>query len=175
MYKRFLVTTALLTVLGTGAASAATVSLSSTPTGPTLGTDDIGVFAGILGTQADKWYFKLDTGASGVGAGVDGINIKFSFGGLNIDAAPATGLGLKLFQDGNLTPLAGGAGITELSYFAMTAGTQYFLEVTGSVGGGYAGQVSPVPLPAAAWLLISGLAGVGVFARRRRREDAVAA
>lgn len=30
---------------------------------------------------------------------------------------------------------------------------------------------TPVPLPAAAWLLLSGLAGFGVVARRRPRED----
>lgn len=56
----------------------------------------------------------------------------------------------------------------------LGAGT-YVLEVrgnvTGDAGGSYAGTVNlqPIPLPAAAWLLISGLGLVGGVASRRRR------
>jgi len=41
---------------------------------------------------------------------------------------------------------------------------------TGILGGQYVGTVaaSAVPLPAAAWLLLSGLVGIGAMARRRR-------
>ncbi len=43
-------------------------------------------------------------------------------------------------------------------------------DATGSLGGIYASAVAvtaTVPLPAAAWLLLSGLAGTGAMARRR--------
>jgi hypothetical protein len=52
----------------------------------------------------------------------------------------------------------------------LAAGT-YVLEargnVTGQVGGSYSGvlNLAPVPLPAAAWLLLSGLGGLAAFAR----------
>ena len=55
----------------------------------------------------------------------------------------------------------------------LAAGT-YALEirgtVTGSVGGSYSGQLNlaPVPLPAALPLLLSGFAGLGTLARKRR-------
>jgi hypothetical protein len=42
-------------------------------------------------------------------------------------------------------------------------------DVTGTSGGSYAGTLNlqPVPLPAAAWLLISGFAGLVPLVRRR--------
>jgi hypothetical protein len=50
----------------------------------------------------------------------------------------------------------------------------YFLDIAGTAsgtsGGTYIGQLnlSPVPLPAGIWLLLSGLGGIGALARKRR-------
>jgi hypothetical protein len=62
-----------------------------------------------------------------------------------------------------------------LSVGALASGT-YVLEVagleTGSQSGTYSGQlnVTPVPLPATAWLVLSGIGGFGWFARQRRER-----
>jgi len=50
---------------------------------------------------------------------------------------------------------------------------QWLLDTTGRLTYSFVGDTAPVPLPAAAWLLVSGLMGVGVIGRRRR--NAVAA
>lgn len=63
---------------------------------------------------------------------------------------------------------------------ALTAGTLYTLSVTGSVlgglGGGYDGTLrvspAPVPLPAAIWMLGTGLLALTVFSRSRHQQRA---
>jgi hypothetical protein len=60
----------------------------------------------------------------------------------------------------------------QANFSGIQAGT-YFLDVAGtadgSLGGTYVGQLNlaPVPLPAAAWLLLSGLSGFAAFRRKR--------
>ncbi len=73
------------------------------------------------------------------------------------------------------TPNSGtnSSGTTLEQYTANGIYGQWLLDTTGRLTYSFVGEQAPVPLPAAAWLLVSGLMGVGVIGRRRR--NAVAA
>ena len=77
-----------------------------------------------------------------------------------------------------LTPWVGVAGNDNgtaiQANFANAQSGTYFLDIAGTAdgtsGGTYIGQLNlaPVPLPATAWLLLSGIGGLGLLSRTRR-------
>jgi hypothetical protein len=80
-------------------------------------------------------------------------------------------------------PLLTGSGDAQFM-FNITAGERFITSIFAAAAGprgysayslgiAFAPRLSQVPLPAAAWLLLSGLAGLGVVARRRRATGAV--
>jgi hypothetical protein len=144
-----------------GAAHAAIVTLPHSPTGPSLHIGDTGIVPVTLkssGSFTDNFYFSLASTSS----------LKVALGGLGFSTLVG-----ELYDDTTHKVVDSGLSFTLPS---LTGGNDYDLIVKGKspLGGIFAGvvHVSPaaVPIPAAAWLLLSGLVGVGAVARRRKSE-----
>jgi hypothetical protein len=153
-----------------------TFSTQQSPT-QNLGTSSVGAY-----DFQDSYQFTVGSSASG-----DTLLASLSLGTLfNI-----TNLQFRLYQvaSGTTQPIVGGlpAGSTLVtawmglapgdnsmtaSFSGIQSGT-YMLDVagiaSGTSGGSYIGSVDlqPVPLPAALWLMLSGLGGLGALVRKR--------
>lgn len=153
---------ATLTLAG-GVASAATVAMTdnSGTAGTLISVGDIASTPNPVGFSppSDTWYFNVAS-ASTVTVFLTAYEGVTSLVG-NLFASDDTNIG-TVNTGGSLT-LTLGAGL-------------YHLVVDGSDGTpdyvAFAKLGQPVPLPAAAWLLVSGLAGLGAMARRRKGEAA---
>ena len=169
---------ALVLITCAGLANATAFSLINNPNGAVatlLAFPDFAATGNPVNYQGggamDTWYFSL-----GGSLGMETLLSVYS---------SVTGLTAALFRCANPLPVGPtcgpgaqiGSGIGSGGVqFNTLAGGSYEVTVTGTpvfpVGvtapAQYVAQVRVVPLPAALWLLLSGLIGLGAAARRRR-------
>ena len=177
-----------LSMGATGLVIGATTAPGAYHTGAPLATDTNAIDA--------PWYFNGSTGSSYLRVGASGSTTA----GLNLSGwtvawstISAINMGGGAWQPGNCAALGctghtftnGNAQFTwdgvygdsyTLNYAATVplgdpsgfGGTQYFLHLTGVVN---KASVAPVPLPAAVWLLGSGLIGLVGVSRRKRSNQ----
>jgi hypothetical protein len=163
---------AVLLLSAAGAADASVVvDLGTASPGPTLAPSSVAQIPIDLvgqGTFSDNYFFTTSATAS-VGVSVASFEIpsNYSISGLDATLFNSTHTSVDSGQNFLLSSLP--AGTYELNVSG---------DAIGPAGGAYAGVVKvdpprPVPLPAGAWLLLSGLAGIaGVASSKRRRSSA---
>jgi hypothetical protein len=96
-------------------------------------------------------------------------------GGTGIPFANITTLGDSMYFYLISGKSGGGTTGAQVDLYQNTSGAGLFkLALDGTLTWDQVGEVSAVPLPAAAWLLLSGLAGFGVVGRRRSTDSAAA-
>ena len=140
--------------------------------------------------DGDQANMGLGTGSTGTGAATmtfDSDTNEFSWfvawqdliGTVTVahfhgPAAPGTNAGVQVAIDASSNPSIGSAILSDSQAADLFAGLWYInIHSTFEPGGEIRGQVlavSAVPAPAAAWLLGSALAGLGVVRRRARRS-----
>ncbi len=122
------------------------------------------------GTFSDTWQFTLAGDSAENTIFLDPKNVKlgqFTVFDTAINQFLFNGSGVEVEEIVDLGPLM--AGVT----YTITVSGEYL----GGLAAGYDGalKVAPVPLPAAAWLMLTALIGLGVFSRRRNQMKAYAA
>jgi hypothetical protein len=146
-----------------GAASAAQFSLSTSSGSPTpLAGGDSGVTGALnFGSSIDQSFYFTPTGLT---AGASG-------GVFTLLGSSLLAVGLIDVSASNKIIVDLTSGLQNFVLPSIISGDEYKFEVKGSnpfpsvsLGTIIVGQT---PLPAAAWLLLSGLAGVGAMSRRR--------
>jgi hypothetical protein len=160
-----------------GSAHASYTYLNTTSGAPNLNPGDFADFlaAPAIGSFQDVFTFNLLPGSGGAAAA--GLTLNggaYDISGIIVAIEAAT----NIAGFGVPSGISLGSGVNGVTFTVspLVAGL-YDMVITGvadgSSGGHYLGSVTDVavvPLPAAAWLLLSGLVGVGAMARRRKVE-----
>jgi hypothetical protein len=153
----------MLVVAVMGIATSAHASTVLGPSPSTLSPGETGTLSGLpVGAFTDNFSFDLTgTGASG------------KVGKFNLEVGSVPYYHIKNFDVSLWTANSSGTPITEISggkSFNLPSLSSGFYDLivkgngNGTLGGSFSGiVVTAVPLPAAAWLLLSGLVGVGAI------------
>jgi hypothetical protein len=151
------------------AAHASIIALPTSGPGTELVAGDVGFGHSSVtsGSFTIDYFFQLGSPATVNGFARDVSNLVYP----TFDIASIT---VALYQGSTLI-VQGLADAATSIFSPITIGAgSYSLRVTGigaAAGGVYTTavgvRVAPVPLPAAAWLLLSGLVGIGTLAKRR--------
>ena len=141
---------------------------------------------GILsGSLADVWDIKEVTGSPANSENneanlLNAVTGSTMFVGGDMDKVGGNGGSQTFLLDQLYVLLKIGAGhviirndadeAIDIAWLAGTSGGLSHHTQAGDLGGGI--NPPPIPLPAAAWLLLSGIGGLGVMGWRKRRADA---